>query len=132
MRTVADSHAVVWFTQGSPRLSARASEVLREAEAAHGITVSVATLVDLWYVSQTTQGVSVRELSELHTLLTATSGIDLYPIDAAVAYAYTSISREMLTDPWDRFIVATALVLRAPLVTRDGAIQRSGLVETVW
>jgi len=62
----------------------------------------------------------------------ATPTIDLHPIDAAVADACTTISRELLTDPWDRFIVATALVLRAPLVTRDGAIQSSGLVETVW
>jgi len=118
VRVVADSHTLVWFTQGSPRLSVRAGEVLREAEADAGITVSVATLVDLWYVAQTTQGVSARELSELRSLLMATPTIDLHPIDAAVADACTTISRELLTDPWDRFIVATALVLRAPLVTR--------------
>lgn len=94
--------------------------------------MSVATLVDLWYVAQTTQGVSAREPSELRSLLTASPTIDLHPIDAAVADVYTTISRDVLTDPWDRFIVATALMLQAPLVTRDGAIQRSGLVETVW
>jgi PIN domain nuclease of toxin-antitoxin system len=50
----------------------------------------------------------------------------------AVADAYTGISRDLLKDPWDRFIVATALVLRAPLVTPDGAIRNSELVQTVW
>lgn len=63
----------------------RAGEALREAEASDGIAVSVATLVDLWYVTQTTEGVEVAD-------------------------AYTGISRELLKDPWDRFIVATALV----------------------
>ncbi len=130
MKVVADSHALVWFTQGSPQLSARAAEVLREAEAGDGIAVSVATLVDVWYVTQTTQGMSARQLSELRELVMATSAVDLHPVDVAVAY--TAISRELLSDPWDRFIVATALVLRLPLVTRDRAIQRSGLVETVW
>lgn len=132
MKVVADSHALIWFTQGSPQLSARAGEALREAEASDGIAVSVATLVDLWYVTQTTERVTARELSELRNLVSATPAVDLYPIDVAVADAYTGISRELLRDPWDRFIVATALVLRTPLVTRDAAIQNSELVETVW
>jgi hypothetical protein len=32
---------LVWFTQGSPQLSVRAGEALREAEASDGIVVSV-------------------------------------------------------------------------------------------
>ena len=32
----------------------------------------------------------------------------------------------------DRIIVATALVLNAPLITRDGPIRESGLVECIW
>jgi PIN domain nuclease of toxin-antitoxin system len=105
---------------------------LREAEAGDGIAISVATLIDLSYVTQTTQGVSAQELSELRSLVTAAPAVDLHPIDVDVADAYTAIRRELLGDPWDRFIVATATVLRVPLVTRDGAITRSGLVETIW
>lgn len=132
MRVVADSHALVWFTQGSAQLSAQVAAVLREAEVGNGIVVSVATLIDLWYFTQTTQGVSARELSEPRRLVVGTSAVDLYPVDVAVADAYAAISRELLGDPWDRLIVATAVVLRTPLVTRDGAIQRSELVETLW
>ncbi|MHB8293922.1 MAG: type II toxin-antitoxin system VapC family toxin [Acidimicrobiales bacterium] len=132
MRVVADSHALVWFSQTSPQLSARASEALREAEAGDGIVVSVASLVDLWYVTQSTQGVSTQQLSELRVLMTATSSIHVHPIDLDVADAFATISRDVLSDPWDRFIVATAVVLGVPLVTRDGPIQGCGLVETVW
>lgn len=56
----------------------------------------------------------------------------LHPLDVAVADVYTSIPRDVLTDPWDRFIVATAVALAIPLVTRDGAIQAAQLVETIW
>ena len=45
MRVVADSHAIVWYVQGSKRLSERASEVLAEAEAERSLVVSVATLI---------------------------------------------------------------------------------------
>jgi len=132
LRAVADSHAIVWYVQGSPRLSPPAAAVLAEAEATEGIVVSVATLVDLWYVTQTTRGVSSEDLSELRHLLRSSAAVDLYPLDVIVVDAYTSIPREVLTDPWDRFIVATATALAIPLVTRDRAIEVTQLVRTIW
>jgi PIN domain nuclease of toxin-antitoxin system len=65
-------------------------------------------------------------------LVTASPAIDLHPIDVAIADAYTTIPQETLRDPWDRFIVATSVALQVPLVTRDGAIHDSALVETIW
>ncbi|MBN9610059.1 MAG: hypothetical protein BGO26_04755 [Actinobacteria bacterium 69-20] len=132
MRVVADSHALVWYAQGSPRLSAIAAEALRTAEAGDGVVVSMATLVDLWYVSQTTRAVSAEQLTEIRDMIETSPAIELFPMDMAVTNAFTSIDRELLRDPWDRFIVATARVLAVPLVTRDGAIQRSELVATIW
>lgn len=132
MRVVADSHALVWFTQGSSQLSTTAADALRAAEASEGVVVSVATLIDLWYVTQTTQGVSAIELSDLRRLVAGTPAVSFHPVDVEVADAYTGISRDLLRDPWDRLIVATALALHLPLVTRDGPIRHSGLVETIW
>ena len=65
MRVVADSHAIVWYVQGSPRLSDKATAALNDAEASDGVVVSVATLVDLWYVTQTTQAVSAGDLARI-------------------------------------------------------------------
>jgi PIN domain nuclease of toxin-antitoxin system len=132
VRVVADSHAIVWYVQGSPRLSERAAAGLSEAEASDGIVVSVATLVDLWYVTQTTRGVTAEDLARLRSTMVASPHVDLHPIDVAVADAAVSISRDVLGDPWDRFILATARALELPLVTRDGKIQKTRLVETVW
>ncbi len=39
---------------------------------------------------------------------------------------------EALRDPFDRFILATALQLTAPLVTADRAITATGAAEIVW
>ncbi len=132
MRVVADSHAIVWYVQGSSRLSERAASALSEAEASDGVVVSVATLVDLWYVTQTTQGVTADDLATLRSTMVASPKVDLHPIDVAVTDAAVSIPRDALGDPWDRFILATALALELPLVTRDGRIQKAELVETVW
>lgn len=132
MRVVADSHALVWFAQGSPHLSTRAGESLRTAEASDGVVVSMATLIDLWYVTQTTQAVSTQQLAELRELIVTSPAVELHPMNLAVTDAYTSIDRGLLKDPWDRFIVATAQTLQLPLISRDQAIQRARLVETIW
>lgn len=132
MRVLADSHAVVWHLQGSARLSEEAAAVLAEAEDSDGVVVSVATLVDLWYVTQTTRRLTSAHLSQVRERIARSSAYTLQPIDTAIADATTSIPRDTLSDPWDRFIVATASVLALPLVSRDGPIHDSGLVPTIW
>ena len=132
MRVVADSHAIVWYVQGSPRLGADATQALTDAEASDGIVVSVATLVDLWYVTQTTRGVSTNDLARVRATLESSPKIDLHEINVAVVDAAIVIPREVLSDPWDRFITATARALDVALVTRDERIRDARLVETIW
>lgn len=132
MRVVADSHAIFWHLQRSPRLSRPAANALTDASADEGIVVSVATLVDLWYVTQTTRAVTTDDLTLVRDALASSARVDLHVIDAAVADAYMAIPRSLLRDPWDRFIVATASALAIPLVTCDNAIQQAQLVDTVW
>ena len=40
--------------------------------------------------------------------------------------------QEVLRDPMDSLIAATALTHGVPLVTKDERIQRSGVVATIW
>jgi len=132
VRVVADSHAIVWYVRGSKRLSERAHEVLAEAEAERSLVVSVATLIDLWYVSQTTQSVTAEQLRALRDRLGSSEAVVLEPVTAVIAEATTTIPRAAVPDPWDRLIMATAIALQVPLVTRDSAVRASGLVETIW
>jgi len=132
VRVLADSHAIVWHLQGSARLSAAAASALTEAESTDGVVVSIATLIDLWYVTQTTKKLTDANLTELRDMLASSLTLILQPIDIAVVDATTAIPRDSLADPWDRFIVGTAQALALPLVTRDSAIRESGLVPTIW
>ena len=132
MRVVADSHTIAWYIGGSPRLSSVAADALAEAEETDGIVVSVATFIDLWYVSQTTEAVTTEDLARLRESLEASATVTLEPITLDVIDVCTTIPRELLADPWDRLIVATAKALDVALVTRDGAIQKAELVPTIW
>lgn len=132
MRVVADSHAIVWYGHDSPRLSNRARETLDEAVAGNGVSLSIATLVELWYVTKTTCDISPEELDAISKQVSSSPTMGFSPVDEAVAGKFTTIDRDVLRDPWDRFIVATALAFDLPLVTADRRIENSGLVETIW
>ena len=92
----------------------------------------MASLLDLWYVSQTTKRVGSAELQRLRARLDASPAWSLLPVTEQVVDVTMSIPRDVLADPWDRLIVATAQLLALPLVSRDGAIAASGLVSVVW
>lgn len=132
MRVVADSHAIVWYGHDSPRLSDRARETLDDAVATDGVIISIVTLVELWYVTKTTRGVSQEELDAISEQVSSSPTMAFVPVDEAVAGKFTTINRDLLRDPWDRFIVATALAFDLSLVTADRRIQKSGLVEAIW
>jgi PIN domain nuclease of toxin-antitoxin system len=132
VRVLADSHAIIWQSQRSPALSENAESALLEAEETDGVVVSVASLIDLWYVTQTTKGVSDGDMVRLREQIASSPELSLHPIDEEVVDATTSIPRDVLGDPWDRFIVGTARALSVALVTRDRAIRDSGLVPTIW
>lgn len=89
-------------------------------------------LIDLWYVAQTTQAITLDDLTMLRRWLVSSPAVVLHPIDVLVADEAMGIPRNLLSDPWDRFIVATARALGIALVTRDESIAAARLVATVW
>jgi PIN domain nuclease of toxin-antitoxin system len=132
VRVLADSHAILWQSQRSPELSDVAADALLEAEETDGVVMSVASLLDLWYVTQTTKGISDAELRSLREQINSSPELSLHPIDEDIVDATTAIPRDVLADPWDRFIVATTKILGIALVTKDAAIRDSKLVPTIW
>jgi PIN domain nuclease of toxin-antitoxin system len=135
VRVVADTHALVWYLLDDPdrRLSPGARTALERAESINGIAVSVASVVDLWYVIRTRGTFTDDQLNQVLGLLRdPKTSLEAEPITLDVTAAFRQIPRDALGDPWDRFITATAMALDLPLVTRDRRIRESGLVETIW
>jgi len=133
MRVLADTHAVIWYLQGSGALSAKASQVLREAAETDLIVVSAATLIDLWYLKCKQRDFTHEELRLIRDEVVNPAGdFMLAPVDLGVVDAFETIDAEALRDPWDRLITATAMSLELPLVGRDRQIAESGLVDVIW
>ncbi len=62
----------------------------------------------------------------------ALSFVQFVPVDVNISVSSVCLPGKMHKDPADRIIIATALKLDFPLVTRDRKIHQYRHVETIW
>jgi len=124
-----DTHALVWYLSRPKRLGRAAARLLREADAGRAeIFVPVVVLIELTLLREA--GRNVVGVPQVGALLAAQPAFKLLPLEMTQASEFALL--ESLADPFDRLIVAAARAAGAPLITGDGTIDASALVETIW
>ena len=125
---VADTHALIWWVTDPQRLSAPARTAF-DTTAIIGLPAVVC-----WEVASLAErrriAIDVSALDWLHEVI-ALPRVALLPLTIDVAAAAAKL-RDPIRDPIDRLIVATALQMRVPLVTKDHKIIAAAVVPTIW
>ena len=129
MTYVVDTHALVWFLEGSSRLSTAAQNALIDTTAQVVIpTIVLAEITFLYARHRIT-----IDLPHVLAHMASAANCLVYPLDGAV------VERLPTTlNIHDAIIVATALVFRDVLsertavVTKDADITTSGLINVLW
>ncbi len=132
-RFVSDTHALVWHLTDDATLSPAARQVLRDADRGdHLVLVPGIVLVEMIYLLE--RGTISEQLLErlLVWLAQGTGGYTLAALNEATVDALRRVPRADVPDMPDRIIVATALQLGLPLISRDAAIRRAGIVPVIW
>lgn len=118
-RFLLDSHALMWLLDGSPRLSARIRKRLDGAEA---VVVSAASI---WEIA------IKRSLGRLTTppdFLPTIEASPLVPLGVRIDHADLAGSLPYHHgDPFDRMLVAQAMLEGLVLVTADPVMKRYGV-----
>jgi len=129
---VTDTHALIWYLEDSPQLGTNANQVFTACEQGElVIWVPTICLVEIIYLSERNR-ISADLKAQFDAELQAgNSGLVLADLTAEVVEALEQVPRNLVPDMPDRIIVATALSLDLPLITRDGRIRMSA-VNTVW
>lgn len=126
---VADTHAWVWWAVGSRNLSSGARQALDSASEVGICAISA------WEIARL---VAHRRLELDRPVLTwirqalALPHVTLLELTPERAVAATTLDPALRGDPADRMIIATALSLRAPLVTKDRSLRAFPGVRTIW
>jgi PIN domain nuclease of toxin-antitoxin system len=124
MALVLDTHAVVRYLSASDQLSPTARAVIETAEQnGDDVFISAISLVEIIYLAERGR-VPSPAVQRLEDFLGETGGsMVVAPLDAAVAEAVKRIPRATVPEMPDRIIAATAVHLKAALVTRDRRLQ---------
>ena len=129
---VLDTHIILWFLAGDPRLSATAKKFVINASAAgNDLAISSITLVEMVYLIEKGRIPAGRFTQIINMTRRVGAGLIEIAVDAEIARSLSKIDITKVPDMPDRTIAATALYLQVPIVSKDGKIQLSGLA-TIW
>jgi PIN domain nuclease of toxin-antitoxin system len=122
-----DTHAFLWFVTGDRRISPGAREAIERDDVR--LTLSAASV---WEMAIKSSLGRLTLPTTLHQYVEdkLTEGFDVLPVDWTHA---TFVERLPFhhRDPFDRLLVAQALVESLPIVTRDRVFGKYG-VQVVW
>ena len=132
--------ALIWWANGDgERLSARAWErvereigLVERSEPRAGLLVSAISCWEVaMLVSRGRLALSL-EVERWLALVAAIPAVRLLPLEPGVAVAATRLPEPFHADPADRFLVAQARALAAPLLSADSKIQAYAHVQSLW
>jgi len=131
-RLVADTHALIWYLETSPRLSPSAHAAIKAAfQAGESVLVPTVSLVEIAYLVEKGRLPADTFERVIQVLRLPNGGFEAISFTLEMAEALRLIPAGLVPDMPDRMIAATALNLGLPLVTCDTKIRSAPLV-TLW
>ena len=141
MKYVVDTHGLIWFLEGNPRLGTNAKTILADAKS-QLILPAIALAEAVWIVER--GRTSIPSVVDLLGAVDADPRIVIYPVDETVIKQ--SIILSAITEMHDQLIVATGIVLenkketvslltcdqRSWQASPDRNITASGLLTIIW
>ena len=128
---VLDTHVLVRDAIDPARLSSRARDLLEEGEASNSLACSD---ISLWEVATLASLGRIEFPGTLDSWLAIAANpktVRILPITPMIATEVARLPDSFHRDPADRLIVATSRVHGMPVLTKDSAISKSGLVR-LW
>ena len=129
---VLDTHTWVWWINGQPSLSMRAQRAIRKAASEAAVYVSS---ISVWEVSQLVAKGRLELTMDVESWVYKSEAMPFMhfvAVDNAIAMKSVHLPAPFHSDPADHIIVATAVVLGYPLITRDRRILDYSHVKAFW
>jgi len=125
---VADTNALLWFLTDDDRLGNEAKKIfIKSDDGETTIIVPPIVLAESLFIAEKHR-VDVQFRTVLDRIDEGLN-YDVYPLDLEVILRCQGMRGFELHD---RIIMATAKLLNAKLLSKDGKIRKSGIVECVW
>lgn len=120
MKLLLDTHILLWAASGSPRLSAKAKNLLEDET--NSLTFSTASIWEIVIKHMLGRADFRADPTQLRSRSLA-NGYAETPVTSPHALAVVTLP-PIHKDPFDRMLVAQAIVEQATLVTADETVTR--------
>ena len=132
---VVDTHVLVWAVEAdASRIGAKARKTLDVAARANAVHVSAISAWEIAMLAHHGRLALGRDMLDWIEQALSLPGVNLAPLEPAIAVDSVRLPGEIHRDPADRVIIATARHLGFPLMTGDRAILAygaTGYVQTI-
>lgn len=126
---VTDTHAILWYFAGDPKLGKAAKSLIGLAELGKiQLIVSIVTLLEILVITEKEK--VEADWDEIFGRILKFPNHLIYPVDIDVLIQTQRLSRKL--ELHDRIIAATAKMLNAPLATMDPKIRNLSDIKIVW
>jgi PIN domain nuclease of toxin-antitoxin system len=129
---VLDTHAWVWFLSNPELLSKKAKRYVDAAVKEKAIMISSISVWEVALLVARKRLILTLELSDWIAKSEMLPFFKFIPVDNSVAIKSVNLPQPLHRDPADRIIIATAISLGAPIVTKDEKILNYPHVQTIW
>ena len=129
---VLDTHAWIWFTSKPEALSKKAKKAVDAAVKEKNVLVSS---ISVWEVALLVNKKRLKLSMDVTDWIAKSESlpfIQFIPVSNSIAVKSVNLPQPLHSDPADRIIIATALSIGAPLITKDKKISDYAPVETIW
>lgn len=127
-----DTHAWIWWVGAPDQLSPVAREAADRAADEGGLHVSAISVWEAAMLVDRGRLVLSLPFNEWLRRCEDLRFLHFVPVDHRVAVRAVHLPGDLHRDPADRIIVATAMGLGIPLVTRDRKLRDYPHVQTIW
>lgn len=127
-----DTHAWVWFVSDPTKLSNAARRAVDAAAKVNAVYISG---MSAWEVALLAKRNRLKLTMPVHDWVQKTEMLPYFkfvPVTNSIAVQSVFLPGHLHDDPADRIIIATALSLGVPLVTKDERILKYQHVKTLW
>jgi len=129
---ILDTHAWVWFVSNPENLSRAATHAIESSIACKGVYISSISVWEVALLVTKKRMELSMEVADWISMSEKVPFLQFVPVDNQVAIRSVHLPQPLHQDPADRIIIATAIGLGLPLVTKDLKLQNYPHVKTIW
>ena len=129
---VLDTHAWIWFISNPDLLSKRAKKAVNAAVKDKSILISSISAWELALLVTKKRIKLTLDVTDWIAKSESLPFIQFVPVTNSIAIKSVNLPLPRHPDPADRIIIATALSVGAPLVTKDKKLLDYVPIKTIW